>query len=378
MRQRSWILAIFFLLIAFPLFNTQAKTKDNRYCFVKSSSMDGTFGTLKRKVEEGFNKNLGCLERIIFFEDMSFNIVLSEPVHFNNPNDVNSDDDNYNFVLDGSEAGGVEIDATGLGGDQCAILVNAFNVQIRDITIKVKKVAKAVCAQENDTMVDYSRVKVIAEDDPDKDKIGNDEDNCPDDSNPDQKNSDPDDWGDACDNCPFVENNDQQDSDDDDLGDACEPEPTPLPPTPVPTLSHFPFPIPTPDPTSPPETPEPTATPVPTSTPEPSEIPEESPLVEAPPEDPADIDGDGHANDADNCPTIGNPEQLDDDEDGLGNECDPAPSIPGSTSEEGEIIEINSGAASGCALLQASPATGLFGFLLFLIPGILGWIQRRD
>ena len=38
-----------------------------------------------------------------------------------------------------------------------------------------------------------------------------------------------------------------------------------------------------------------------------------------------DLDRDAVCGDVDNCPTAGNPEQVDDDEDGLGTACDPCP-----------------------------------------------------
>ena len=47
-------------------------------------------------------------------------------------------------------------------------------------------------------------------------------DNCPDEPNPDQLNSDDDEWGDACDNCPHDNNSAQIDSDGDGWGDACD------------------------------------------------------------------------------------------------------------------------------------------------------------
>jgi hypothetical protein len=58
--------------------------------------------------------------------------------------------------------------------------------------------------------------------DTDGDGIADAQDNCPEDSNPGQKNSDNDSHGDACDNCPGVDNEDQADADGDGIGDVCD------------------------------------------------------------------------------------------------------------------------------------------------------------
>eukprot|EP01083_Nonionella_stella_P291852 992889_1 len=64
-------------------------------------------------------------------------------------------------------------------------------------------------------------------------------DNCYNVSNPDQKDTDGDGWGDACDNCPYVSNPGQEDSDGDGIGDACSPT---TGPTTVPTIEPTRFP----------------------------------------------------------------------------------------------------------------------------------------
>lgn len=120
----------------------------------------------------------------------------------------------------------------------------------------------------------------------DGDGVCSDVDNCPDVVNGDQIDSDGDGIGDACDicpiedpandadqdgicgnedNCPTMANGDQIDSDGDDIGDACD------------TCPLDPF---------------------------------------------NDIDGDGICGDVDNCPFIANPDQLDGDTDGVGDACD--------------------------------------------------------
>ncbi|WP_428267726.1 hypothetical protein [Haliangium sp.] len=70
-----------------------------------------------------------------------------------------------------------------------------------------------------------------AQDDGDGDGVGDDDDNCPNVSNPDQHDEDDDQVGDACDNCPADPNPDQEDLRDDEgsggdgVGDACDPRP---------------------------------------------------------------------------------------------------------------------------------------------------------
>ena len=111
-------------------------------------------------------------------------------------------------------------------------------------------------------------MRVIDEDD---DGIVDDEDNCPNASNPDQTDNDSDGIGDTCDpdidndnaaneddNCPMIANVDQADLDNDGLGDMCD----------------------------------------------------------------SDFDGDTWPNENDNCPAATNIDQIDTDLDGEGDECD--------------------------------------------------------
>ena len=105
-------------------------------------------------------------------------------------------------------------------------------------------------------------------DDPDRDQICSENDNCPSLANPGQEDKDDDKVGDWCDNCPYEPNPDQKDSDGDGLGDACD----------------------------------------------------NCPYYQVP--DQTDTDGDGVGDACDNCPAAANPDQSDQDNDGKGDACD--------------------------------------------------------
>jgi hypothetical protein len=364
-------------------FSTAHAAVDNRYCQVTNGTDDvNSFGSLRRKLTEGFNRTRhprACTEKIEFDPNQgsgSYLIELDSPLSINNSSDLDQDGDGFGLVIDGSRTLHVEINGEGMG-ENCVLTVNASKVRLNGFTLAVDKLRKAICVSPESTDVDFSGVQILAKDDPDRDRIPNDEDNCPDKSNPDQKNDDSDGFGNACDKCPLADDPGQEDTDDDGIGDACE-EP---PPSPTPSASPSPSPSPTPSPTPQPTAtpvPTPTGTPTPTATPAPSETPNPTPIIDIPPKDPKDVDGDGKPNDADNCPTIANTEQKDDDNDGRGNECDPSPSGSTGTDEGFPIVDLNdSGAAAACSLMQAGPAGGLAFALLFLLPTAVNWFLRR-
>jgi hypothetical protein len=117
--------------------------------------------------------------------------------------------------------------------------------------------------------------------DKDGDGIADDKDNCPWNSNPDQKDTDGDGVGDVCDNSPTKANRDQKDSDGDGVGDASDNCPTVYNPDQLDTnLDGIGYAC-------------------------------------------EDADQDGIINSKDNCPDVKNYDQRDSDNDTLGDVCDP-------------------------------------------------------
>ncbi len=382
---RFGIFAILALMLS-PL--SSEAVVDNRYC--KVTTPDDTveaFGSLRRKLDEGFNRTGNaprmCTEKIEYDPHQgngSYGTRLGGPLSIDNTADLDHDGDGWGLIIDGSQTLNVEINGEGMG-DQCVVTVNANKVLLKGFTLIVDKVKKAICVSEGSENVDSSGVTIIAKDDPDKDRVPNDEDNCPEKSNPDQDNDDGDDHGNVCDNCPLADNPSQEDSDDNGVGDECDavPSPTPSPtpsPSPSPTPSATPTVSPIPTPTATPvATPMPTDTPVATVSPGPE--PSEPPVVDNPPADPNDVDGDTVPNSSDNCPSIANGGQEDDDGDGRGNACEP-PGASTSTGDDFPIDLVDSGANAACVLVHGATANGFTFLLLFLLPTLISaWLRKK-
>lgn len=237
MRIRGVFVSLAFLsLCLIPLSSAQATTNDT-ICSVRSSCDDSgsidAFNCLRHKIENGFNPidQRSCVEKIVFAEGVSFNIKLKKTLEIDNERDEDSDEDGFGLVINGAFANSVTIDATDLGEEDCAFSVNAHDVQFKDITIKVKKAGKAICPKDDEITPERVDVTIIAEDDPDEDGKGNDEDNCDQKKNSNQADRDGDEVGDACDKCPDHDDPDQRDSDNDGVGDACDDPEPPAPPT---------------------------------------------------------------------------------------------------------------------------------------------------
>jgi hypothetical protein len=119
--------------------------------------------------------------------------------------------------------------------------------------------------------------------DTDGDGICDAEDNCVQNSNPDQLDTDGDGLGDECDNCPAVANPDQLDVDGNGIGDVCE---------------------------------------ACDDSDNDGVCDEDDNCVLTPNPDQLDTDGDGLGNACDNCPGVANPDQLDSNGDGIGDACE--------------------------------------------------------
>ncbi|MCE9625060.1 MAG: thrombospondin type 3 repeat-containing protein [Deltaproteobacteria bacterium] len=250
---------------------------DNTTCSVLSStdSVDD-FNSLRRKIEEGYNRESYrmCTELIRFDSGQEFNLTLKGTLLLHSEGDLDCPagadkptvcGDGWGLIVDGTTSPSVVVDATQLAPGTCALRLQASRVLLRGIKIKVQRHADAICdeGQHNDV----SGVEIEADD------------------------------------------------------DRPAPSPTPKPPTPSPTPLPTPQPTPTPA-ASPTPSPTPEPTQAPTPTPEATASPQPSPTAVPTPTAEPDADHDGVLNASDNCPNLGNADQSDSDHDGIGDACD--------------------------------------------------------
>lgn len=339
--QKLWIAALFGLGLSFAMAGSASAVVDNTTCKVLSNSDSvDDFNSLRRKVEEGFNRKQDfrmCTDLIRFESGGEMTILLTKPLHFNNDQDLDCQGDSpackdgIAMLLDGTPNGGkVVIDTTGLADDKCAIEITASRFTARGFTVKTKQSNLVTAMKQSESGVicdngnnnDFSGVEIetvgsgsevcgngnkegneecddgntvsgdgcssacTAEPDADGDGIPDDVDNCKNDANADQKDCDTDGKGDVCDN-------DWDNDDKPDGVDNCAPDQTSC--QDAATLANL-------------------------SNPDQSD--KDGDGMGDVCDD--DIDGDGRPNASDNCPLVANPDQEDKDGDGLGAACDPS------------------------------------------------------
>lgn len=110
--------------------------------------------SLRGSVEDGFNRQgtgRACTEQILFYGGASYTISLHDTIDFTNDNDVDSDGDGNNLIVDGTGAT-VVIDATAmqdLDPSKCAFHLKNSKSIWKNMTLRVRDANKAFCDDGN-------------------------------------------------------------------------------------------------------------------------------------------------------------------------------------------------------------------------------------
>jgi len=118
---------------------------DNTTCTVlNSDDTVDSFNSLRRKVEEGWNRSgdqIRACTQLINFSNVS-SIVLKDPLSFSNQNALDCEagpdkpqvcGDGWALVVDGSPK--VTLDVTGIDANTCAITLDGNRIKLKNITI---------------------------------------------------------------------------------------------------------------------------------------------------------------------------------------------------------------------------------------------------
>lgn len=324
---------------------------DNRLCTVGSSLDDGSLNTLRRHIDQSFNKtnNRACTEIIRFTAGANYTIILGDTLKVGATNsagaplfnDTDTDvipgfpfeDDAYNLLVDGRGAT-ITIDATGITPARCAIDLLTNNSKWQNMTVRVTgDASKAFCdhgtGNHHVDGEDNLHIVVVGggtgTPQPPVSECNASNPCCnaenrwrpigeaceaPDITEghcdfrhqcigraPTPTEMDSDGVADAMDNCPLQNNADQADSDHDGVGNICDN---------CPTTSNGPL----------------TEGIVAADIQKDSDADGEGDVCEAPATDTGDSDGDGVPNAVDNCQDRANADQHDLDGDATGDACD--------------------------------------------------------
>jgi hypothetical protein len=108
-----------------------------------------------------------CREKIFFEKTGPF--VLNKPLVLDFPEDQDSDQDNWNFILDGKVGNqNAIIDGTELAPGQCALIVNTPLVLLQNLQIRSATCELAVCTGPEGSF-DHANVKIVSLDQGDND-----------------------------------------------------------------------------------------------------------------------------------------------------------------------------------------------------------------